>query len=239
MRFGAILLVLTPLALASDCGGDPFAAGGGSDASTDGSNGSGSGSDGSGSGGDGSGSSSGGMGDATACTPSTGNATCDMCVAKNCYAEWCKCAGDMTLHNGTPGCLAYVGCVDNCLAMGVSSAVCAARCAPGYSTGEKSNGDALLGCIALSCLDSCKSGTSSGSSSGSGSGSGSSSGASSSSSGASSSSSGGPDSGSGGHSDGGGTCVCPACQVGYSCCTLPTSTNYCKCESTSCLSCCM
>jgi hypothetical protein len=220
------------IALAADCGGDPFSAGAESDASTGGS-------DGTGSGGDGSGSSSGGSGDATACTPSTGNPTCDVCVAKHCTAEWCKCDGDMTLHNGTPGCLAYVACVDDCLATGTTSPVCAARCAPGYTTGEKSNGDALLGCVALSCLDSCKSGSSSSSGSSSGSGSGSSSGASSSSSGASSSSSGGPDSGSGGHGDGGICAVCPACQVGYACCTLPSSPNCGKCESSSCLSCCM
>ncbi|HTQ42195.1 MAG TPA: hypothetical protein VMI75_05500 [Polyangiaceae bacterium] len=260
LRVGGLLLLPAAIALAADCGGDPFAAGAAGDASTGGSSGSGSGSDGSGS-------SSGGSDDASACTPSTGSMMCDTCVAKHCDSQWCACAGDKTLHNGAPGCLTYVECVDACLATGGTSPVCTTHCAPGYSASEKGDGDSLLGCIALECLDACKSGSSSGSSSGVTSSSGSSggvsssssggstsssgmssssSGASSSSSGASSSSSGGPssssggkDSGSGGMGDGGVVCVCVGCTGAQVCCMLGTSTNCGKCVDPACASCCM
>jgi len=246
LRVGGLLLLPAAIAFAADCGGDPFSAGAGGDASTGGSSGSGSGSDGSGS-------SSGGSNDASACTPSTGSATCDTCVTKHCDSQWCKCAGDTMLHNGAPGCLTYVECVDACLATGGTSAECTTHCAPGYTASEKGDGDSLLGCIALECLDACRSGSSSSSGSGGSSSSGSSSGASSSSSGgstsssgasssssgASSSSSGGPDSGSGGHSDGGVVCVCVGCTTQQACCMVGSSPNCGKCYDPTCLSCCM
>jgi hypothetical protein len=148
LRVPAVLLALALPAVGSDCGGEPFTGGSGSDASTDGSDGAGQG--------DVSSSSSGGATDAPSCPPpDTNNPRCDQCLANHCDAEWCGCLQET-------GCAVYIGC----LLRGNPVATCVGAC--GCAPVARMAGDKLLTCAGTHCLTECAgdAGSSSGSSSG-------------------------------------------------------------------------
>jgi hypothetical protein len=84
-------------------------------------------------------------------------ADCDACIQKSCDAQWCACEGDTTLvEAGTPECLAYLTCLEDCPDGGDAGGCPGGGCAAvASSPTSQQKGQALLMCIVQSCATAC------------------------------------------------------------------------------------
>jgi len=104
------------------------------------------------------------LADGQACStaPDTGIPNCNTCVAGSCDQQWCTCIADTNVLSDDAGmrtgCVSYIQCVSRCLGNDAGSEydcvniLCAG---PPYTMEDKTDGRALLSCIASNCSSDC------------------------------------------------------------------------------------
>jgi hypothetical protein len=92
----------------------------------------------------------------------TGNAACDQCIEGCAGPEYCACLADSAFDDaGMPtGCIAYVGCIQNCLAPAADSGAeagtpqtCSQECMGLGNTTQQGEGQALLSKVLSACAN--------------------------------------------------------------------------------------